>query len=87
MKECPVVFLGLGKCDERPDGECVVIDNDGVPDGKVSEMAKAFEVIETECLLRLALIAGPKGYFEKNCKVSNQIYCAALTELTRRMGA
>ena len=74
MKECPVRFMVIGNCSDRPDGECIVLDNEGIDKGRVTAMAEAFNGFSSEVLLELAVATGRGGGYNKRCKASLEIY-------------
>lgn len=81
-KVCPVSLAFLGSCDKRPVGECVLLDNEGVTEGKIAEMEVALSDLETERIeLMLSIFSGNSGW---ECLYAGLIYELCQKELERR---
>jgi len=85
MKECRVSLMG-GRidCSKMSGGRCALMDNEGVPEGKLNAMWQTFRGMSTETLQRLTHTHSSGGFRANDCLASPQIDRVATAVLNER---
>lgn len=70
MKECDYNITFIGNCNSRPEGECVFLDNEGVPGGKIQPelILVAFRRYPTDILRSVLNAMSPGSFPGKKCR-------------------
>lgn len=87
MKDCEHALMYFGKCCERSDGECIILDNDTVPGGKIQPglIVDTYREFSTEVLRAAAKSLSPGGSLGDVCKAAPTIV-GAITLVLRERG-
>lgn len=83
MKECSVRITGLD-CNQFPKGKCVLMYNEGVPEGRVSAVESAFADLPIRILKTLESNYSPGGPRAGECIASPEIAPKVSAILKRR---
>lgn len=84
MEGCPISFMGIVHCSGMLGRRCLLLQNEGVPDGVVSKMPEVLEDMETWRLK--AILEAVEGEEYGGCVFSGVIAHACRQEIERRQG-
>jgi hypothetical protein len=75
MKECDYNIAFIGDCSQRPDGECVFLDNEGVPGGRIQGdlILVAFRRFSTDILQSVLKAMDPGNFPGEKCKAAPHV--------------
>jgi len=86
MRNCEYFINFIGNCDQKPDGVCIALDNDGVAGGKIAEelIKDAYRKFSTEILRSVVKAYSPGNIPGDICKAAPIIVTVITSVLEER---